>query len=190
MQEFDRVHYAQFEIFYYNTLVINYSEINLSKAIEILEELSQKANSEALPYYGLFIHLNLSLFYFEKRMFKHSFLHLQKLYKHKGYENTDSGMKLKINIGELMLRYENKEPEVAIYRLKQVIKDFEDTLSLPAFEREKEMLGIMGIFFQKGRTGDITERTRLLITGFDTARKDEGENLFQYETWLKEKLNL
>jgi hypothetical protein len=190
MEEFDRLYYDRFEFFYYNALVINFSEINLGKAIELLEELSSQKKMENQAYYGLFIYLNLTLFYFEKRNYKAAMRNLQKLYKHKGYENTDAGMKLRVNTGELMLRYDLKEQEVAAYRLRQIMKDFEALIAKEEYHEEAEFLSVYNNLLQKGRQTDVMESAKKFVENFGQAGSRKEDSFFKYDDWLKEKLNL
>ena len=65
MEEFDGLHYDRFLFFYYNSLVINYSKMDMETAISTLEELEHNEKLKKTPFYIVFVYLNLSIFHFD-----------------------------------------------------------------------------------------------------------------------------
>ena len=192
MQKFDGVFYNRFEVFYYNCLVINYSVINPQKAIDTLLHLTQKENKDKMRLYGVFVYLNLALLYYQQKNYSKSLDSIIKMYKHEGYSATDKMVQLKMNLGELILRNELKENEIAEYRLKQVEKDFAEILKNEDGAWEKDFLKIYSIMIKsdnyKKSPGFVTEVNRFLEKVRNLPSRDEL--LFNYDTWLKEKANL
>jgi tetratricopeptide (TPR) repeat protein len=65
MQAFNNLLYERFEVFYYNALVNNYSTFDIPRAIEILQNLLKNPNLQKVPFYELFVYLNLATSYFD-----------------------------------------------------------------------------------------------------------------------------
>ena len=189
MEQFEKLLYAQFEFFYYNAQVINFSAINPPKAIALLEELQKKKFAEKSDYYGVFIYLNLSILYFMVKDNKKAILSLNKLYGHSGYEALDLAVRLHINMGELMIRHELKEFEFIEYRLKQIYKEFKDELAQENLAKEREFLKFIGriidapaVFDKKSFRTDAKKYAEQY-----KAEWEKEELLFRYTDWLLEK---
>lgn len=190
MEMFDRLHYDQFEFFYYNALIINFSEINPQKAIEVLLDLSKNDAIAKHIYYGIYVHLNLGVMYFTQKQYSKCIVSLNKLYQHDGYENTDPYVKMSVYIGELMVRYETKELDVVDYRLKQIIKDNRELLEDKAMEKEKQFLNI---FSRMAEDSSLTRKSifKNEISEYLSRHKEEwtkGDPPFKYYQWLTEKI--
>ncbi len=190
MQKFDSIFYNRYEIFYYNCLVINYSVINPQKAIDTLLHLTQKENKDKMRLYGVFVYLNLALLYYQQRNYSKSLDNIMKMYKHEGFGATDKMVQLKMNLGELILRYELKENEVAEYRLKQIEKDFAQALEKND-RWEKYFLKLISLMvrgdnYKKNKEFNATMKN--FTDKFEAP--STGDELFNYDKWLKEKANL
>ena len=79
MEDHDKTLYDKYLFFYYNSQVINYSTVNLDKAIHILNEAKEDPVINKVPMQVAFIYLNLSVTYFDKGDFKTSLRNLVKL---------------------------------------------------------------------------------------------------------------
>ncbi|MDQ3072933.1 MAG: hypothetical protein M3Q97_06700 [Bacteroidota bacterium] len=191
MERYNRLLYDKYLFFYYNSLIINYSETNLGKAISILEELTGN-EIEKLPYYGLFIYLNLTLCYYRQQDYKKAIKALSKLYMHEGYKSTDEALKLKAAIGELIIRYELGDKEVLDYRLKQVSKQFKDTLDAKQMIKEQLFLSFFTMLVQRGqgrKDKNITAKIKSYLAAY-AGQFDKEEMLFRYDAWLAAKAGL
>lgn len=192
MEAFERSHYDQFEFFYYNALVINFSETNPLKAIEVLLNLSANDAIAKHIYYGIYVYLNLAVMYFTQKEYSKCIINLNRLYQHEGYDNTDKYVKMQIYIGELMVRYETRELDVADYRMKQIMKDNRELLEEPAMEKEKNFLDIFGRLIDDQslmRNAHFRQTVSdYLLQHHEIWEKEDVP--FKYYTWLAGRMNL
>lgn len=143
MEEFHQLLFDKYFFFYYNALVINYSIINPVQAIEILEDLRENNSIKTNSFYQLFVYLNLAVLRFDQQEYKESIRHFSKITLLDGYKNADPSLRMKINICEVITRYELNQFDVIEYKLGQIRKDYKQLLSHEAHEAEKELLGII-----------------------------------------------
>ena len=124
MQEFNRVHFEKYEIFYYNALVNNYSTSDIPKAIDLLKEMQLKPNVKKMPFYELFIYLNLATSYFDLKKYSLSIKNLTKLFLLDSYKKADISLRFKIALSELIIRFELGDTDFWKYRYEQILKEF------------------------------------------------------------------
>jgi tetratricopeptide (TPR) repeat protein len=130
MEEFDGLHYDRFLFFYYNSLVINYTKTDMNRAIALLLELEEHPKLKDTPYYLIFVHLNLAIFYFEKGDYRQAVRRLNQLYHHERFALTAVALRFRIGVFELMVRIEMGDGDFLEQRLKQVRQEFaEHTIS-------------------------------------------------------------
>ncbi len=192
MERFDKMLYERFELFYYNILIINFSSINNSKAIEILLSLTEREKIVKQPIYGGFIYSNLAVLFYQRKEYKKALKYINELLHFEGYRSMDELVKLKLALGELMIRYELKERDVLEYRFRQISKDFSEILESPEILWERSFMDVMQILITddhykknpsfKNSVRDFLDKTDALA-GTD-------EMLFLYDTWVKEKANM
>ena len=70
MEEYNGMLHDKYLFYYYNSLMINYSVTDKQKAIDILEEAKGMKAIKELPFYIVFIYLNLSVLNFGLKNFK------------------------------------------------------------------------------------------------------------------------
>lgn len=190
MVKYDGTHFDAYEFYYYNILVINYSAINPSKAIEVLQNMSSRESIQKHAFNAVFVFVNLTVLYFKQREFKKGIETVNKLYRHWGYETMDVNARLTMHIGELMMRYEMKEYEFLEYRLKQVLKENKDILASADMKSEKAFLTLLGKMAEA--LGNIRDKAiRQKISQFldhFPVKDDEEKNLFEYNKWLAGKI--
>lgn len=191
MDAFDGLHYDQFEVFYYNIQIINFSEINPAKAVKLLEDLTRKKFLDRHPYYGIFIFMNLGILHFSLKQYKKVMGYLNRLYAYESFQNADPQLKVGANIGELMTRFEMQEYDFLDYRLKQVQKDNKEILEEPRMLKEKLFLQ----FFEKlaadpqiQRRATFRTEIREYLQNFQNEWNSQ-EVLFRYNEWLRQMAN-
>ncbi|TVR77071.1 MAG: hypothetical protein EA412_12345 [Chitinophagaceae bacterium] len=143
MKKYDNVLYDKYLFFYYNSLIINYSELDKDKAIELLEEMKSIKQSS---FYEQFIYANLAVLWFDKQNYDNAIDNLIKLTTHDSYKKTDTNLRMKIAVAELIIRYEVGDYDVLDYKLNQVKKEFKDLFSKIENEREKELVKLIKKF--------------------------------------------
>ena len=185
MERFDGFLYERFEFFYTNSLVINYSAINPSKAIDILLELTQKEKMDKLHFQGVFVYLNLAVLYHMNKDYDKSLRYLSRLYSYEDFKNTEPLLQLRITIGELMMRYDMNDFDTLEYRIKQINKNYREQIEdLSNWEGEF-------INFIKEMTNNELKRNkksfqfpvRELLERIQSTN-DVDNMLFKYDEWL------
>ena len=189
MEEFDRLHYDRFMFFYYNSLVINYSKVDMEKAISILHDLEHNEKLKKTPFYIVFVYLNLSIFHFDLGDFRESIKRLNQLYLHERFVNTADSLKFRIAILEILIRLELGDTDFLEYRMKQIKKDFSEQLENQENVREEMLLGLISDMFLKGkslRSDEMKDRIKLFTK--TTSPRSEDAELVNYNRWLEQKL--
>lgn len=189
MLEHNKILYERYLIFYYNTKVINYSAFDKPKAISILEEL--KISKAQIGYYEFYVYLNLGILYFDTAQFEKSIRHVLKAYLFDSFEKADDTFKLKVAIAELIIRTELKESDVVKQRIRQIEKDFTETLKQENQKREREMLSIIKQMAGKKSLNEnqkLQKQISSFIKNVSKNYSDEAE-ILKYNQWLKSKLN-
>lgn len=189
MEEFDRLHYDRFLFFYYNSLVINYSKVDMDKAIAILEELEHNEKLQKTPFYIVFVYLNLTIFHFDLANYRESIKRLNQLYLHKRFEDTAEPLKFRIAILEILIRLELGDTDFLEYRMKQIRKDFSSLLQDEENVREAVLLQLISDIFLKGisvRSDEMKDRIKQFTRTNNTGKQDA--ELVNYNGWLERKL--
>ncbi|MCB9185341.1 MAG: hypothetical protein H6601_01185 [Flavobacteriales bacterium] len=189
MEEFDRLHYDRFMFFYYNSLVINYSKVDMDKAISILHDLEDNEKLKKTPFYTVFVYLNLAIFNFDLGNYRESIRRLNQLYHHERFENTAAPLKFRIAILEILIRLELGDTDFLEYRMKQIKKDFKDQLENQENVREEMLLDLISDMFLKGRSLRSEQmKDRIKLFTKTTSPRSEDAELVNYNRWLEHKL--
>ena len=143
MEEFNRLLYDKYLFFYYNSLVINYSKSDKDRTIEILEEMRTLDKIVSVPFYELFIYLNLAVSFFDKKDFHQSIRYYTKLLSLEGYTTTDKSLQFKIAISELMVQYELGDYDILENKIRIIKKEFEEYFSKKSNERDLLVIQIL-----------------------------------------------
>lgn len=188
MNEFGRSHYKQYLFFYYNSLVINYSVLNKDKAIALLEELKDHEELKKTPFYEIFVFLNLSVLWFDKKEYHKSIKELSRLYIHPNYNNADISLRFKIAIAELIIRFELGDVDFFENRVNKFEKDFVEQLEFSQRELNfvsllKKMVYSDKIMRDKSLLGQIQK----FISKSDVNQSEDSE-IIRYDEWLKGKI--
>jgi tetratricopeptide (TPR) repeat protein len=190
MQEFNNLHFERFEIFYYNALVNNYSTFDIPKAISILQDLLQNKNLRKVPFYELFVYLNLATSYFDLKQYNQAIRHLSKAYLIDSYKKADASLKFKIAIAELIIRYENGDIDFWNYRKEQIIRENQAELEEDKHLKEKELLKIL----EKASTepdGIRSRKIRPMIEEYleKWENSEQESEVIRYLNWLRDKIS-
>ena len=188
MHEYNKLLYDKFLFFYYNSLIINYSALDKDKAISILEDVLAKRALKNMPFYELFVYLNLAVLWFEKSDYHTAIRSLNKLYLHENYKNADHSLKFKIAAAELIIRYELHDFDFLEHRLRQVNKEYRDLLQKPEHNREKEFIGIMkDMLYSEGMRKNEKLQSRIKKFLAHKEEREEDAEIIPYNTWLSNK---
>jgi hypothetical protein len=190
MLAFDKLHYDLYELFYYNIRFLNFSKINPEKAISLLQSLSNIKSIQQNAFYAAFTLLNLAEMHFILKKYSQAIVYLNKAYGHNGYKSIDNQVKLRANIGEIMIRYDMKEYDFIGYRVKQILKDNKDYLGELNAAKENVFLQLVQRLSEDTsaikKPGFRSEIRKYLDQYQGEWTKEEV--LFRYNEWLENKL--
>jgi len=135
--------------------------------------------------------MNLSILWFEKKDFHTSVKFLNKLYLHPEFKNADSGLKFKIAIAELIIRFELLDFDFLEVKIKQVKRQFKTVLSDFANSREKEFLSILGKMIGSPQLKS-NKKLVSIIQKFTSSKEDvlDDTEVINYSSWLSSKIQL
>lgn len=173
--------------FYYNTLVINYSQKDLDRAIDILNEAKDNPVIKKLPFYTVFIYANLAVANFDNKNFKQAIRNLVKLMMEPGYPNLDRMLRLKLSVAELIVRYELGDFDILEHRADQVRKEFADLLKTKDARRQQEMIGIIGQMVNAPsvkKDKPLVQKIDKLVKSLSHEEAAEAD-IINYNEWLK-----
>ncbi|CAN5790054.1 hypothetical protein BH11BAC7_BH11BAC7_01810 [soil metagenome] len=188
MNEFGGLLHDKYLFFYYNILVIGYSEKNRDKAIEILNEAKDNAVIKKLPFYLVFVFLNLAVLNFDNLNYKLAIRNLVKLTMEPGFAALDRILRMKIAVAELIIRFELQDIDTLERRLEQVKKEFADLLRTKDGRRQNEMIGILSSMCTSPnvrRDKNLVKKI-LKVTGAPSAKTND---VIDYKNWLTSKVN-
>jgi hypothetical protein len=188
MSEFGGLLNDKYLFFYYNILVLGYSEKNKDKAIEILNEAKDNTVIKKLPFYLVFIFLNLVILYFENGNYKQAIRTLIKLTMEAGFSSLDKILRMKIAVAELIIRYELQDIDTLERRMEQVKKEFAEELRTKDGKRQNEIIGILAAMsVSPSIRRDKNLRKKILkITSAPSAKTNDVLN---YNNWLSGKID-
>ncbi len=187
MEEFGGFLYDKYLFYYYNSLMINYSISNKQKAIDILEEARELKAIKELPFYTVFIYLNLSVLNFGLKNFKSSLKHLVYMSIQENFKSLDTAFQLKIAISELMIRFELNDFEFIENRINQIKKDFKSLLNEKLYEREREIIRIIQYLTNSNDSKKDKALQKKIEIFLSLAPSSTDSDILNYNTWLKEK---
>jgi tetratricopeptide (TPR) repeat protein len=189
MQEFNRVHFEKYEIFYYNALVNNYSTSDIPKAIELLKEMLLKPNVKKMPFYELFIYLNLATSYFDLKKYSLSIKNLTKLFLLDSYKKADISLRFKIALSELIIRFELGDLDFWKYRYEQVLKEFLVEFTLQSSSREATLFQLVNRSLElPAGLKDKSIRPEVDQLLAELKVNTSEDEIIHYYRWLNEKI--
>lgn len=192
MKEFQNVLHDKFLFYYYNSLVINYSRLNRTKAIEYLNEMKSNEKIQANPFHQMFVYLNLAVTYFDSRDFHSSVRNLTRLYISDAYAKADISLKFKIAIAELMIRYELSDFDVLETKIRQLKKDYREFFTSEANRKEALIVEVINTLIEREgikQGSQLMNRIKKYI--LSPGQKDGSDaEILNYSNWLNDKLRL
>lgn len=187
MSEFGGMLHDKYLLFYYNILANNYSDRDINKAIEILNEACSSPVIRKTPFF-LTLSLHLTVLYFDNGNYKQAIRSLVRMTMEEGFANLDRTLRMKIAVAELIIRYELGDIDVLERRFEQVKKEFSDLLKTKDGKRQQEMIEILTIM----STTDSIRKNKDLrkkILKLSTSGSANVNDVINYKNWLTGKLD-
>jgi hypothetical protein len=194
LEEHHRMLYTKYLMYYYNALIINYFNLDMSRSIQILEEVISNKTFKDAPFNEFMMLVNLAICYFSapKKNIPKALRTLIQIYIHDGYKAASPEFKLKLAIFELSLRQESGDFEITERRIEEVKKDYHEILVKPAMNTENSLLNIiasMNKSVEIKADKPLKEKVKQFIA---STPKQELEGFFaiNYHDWLSNKVGL
>lgn len=188
IEEHGKLLYDKYVFFYYNSLVINYSQLNVDQAIHLLEELKERKEIlKNQPFYEVFIYINLALFWYQKNNHKKAMRELTQLYLHDNFKNMATALRLKVAMAEHLIRFDMGEMDVVERRLEQTKKDFSELLNENT--RDRDFIALLQQMTRTYGTSDFLPVMRPPIQDFLVRYPDAPADaeVISYNEWLEAK---
>lgn len=185
LEEHNGFLYDKYFFFYYNALVINYAQTDLTRGLRALDELEKEMKDRKNSYYDFFIYLNKATLLFYQRKNNEAIRNVARLYTTDHYRKADTVLQLKIGVAECIMQYESGEQTIAKKRLEQVRKQFKSLLPGKDFKEERFVLKVLNEFLNT--EADISEKLRSKIQAFikeKDVRLAEDTQVINYRSWL------
>jgi predicted nucleic acid-binding protein len=202
MMEYDKMLEKKYEFFYHNTLVINYSVIDIDKAISLLLDMKNNIKKNKMTFYDIFTYINLALCYYKKNRFDDAIKQLITMKTQEVFKNADEHLRLKIDIAEQIIRFEINDFDIIDYRVNQIRREFKKLLLQEEAQRENEMLKlIVGIskspdYYAQKKWQQVAKNIMKIETDIEEFidynewyRMQYGMDEKQQEAYMNEKLN-
>lgn len=189
MKEYGGLLHDKFLMYYYNILVINYSVKDRDKAIAILNEAKDSPVIKKLPFYLVFIYFNLSVLHFDKADYKTALRHLSRLKMEQGYATLDEQLRMKIEVAELIIRFELEDFDFLERRMTQIRKDFAALMNTRSGKRQQELMNIITAMMKlQGSVRRDKPLQRSIQKFIDVAKRSPEEDVINYTIWLQSRL--
>jgi hypothetical protein len=190
MSGYGNQYYEKYLFFYYNSLVINYAQIDIVRGLKALDEMEREIKGKRNAYYEFFILLNKASLLFFQHKHNEAIRNLVRLYGNDHYKKADVEFKMKIAVAECIMQYESGDKAGTKKRVEQVRKQFKEILVTEHAKRERFVLDL--IFNTEDNNGLKSDKKQLrLVEKFVNQRVKEsiedGEVL-KYRVWLMLKL--
>jgi hypothetical protein len=190
LDKFNRLYYAKYVFYYYNALVINYSENKPLEALKALKDLEAALHDTPNSYYDMFIQLNRGLLYFKVAKYNEAIRCFVRYYTNEHYKKMDNLFKLRVATADLLMQVESKDMESAKIRLEQVQKQFSTELKLiDAYAEHKvqqwiKLLLKNNLIYKENKVQSALNE--LLLD--DKMFINEDAQLLNYKSWLQSKV--
>ncbi len=191
MDEYGRLHHDAYLFFYFNGLIENYSVLDDKKALDLLIQLRDDPALKKSSFNRTFIFINAAAVYYNRGELKKALRSLIELFLFDEYQNADQGLKLRVEIFELIIRFQMAENEVLSQRLGQVRKDYGNLLETEPHWRDLafwELLESLNNWqYQPKKRPQITEMLQAFLENAQ-ALPPEVKPIFDYDIFVQNQL--
>jgi hypothetical protein len=191
MEEYGRMHYDAYLFFYYNGLIENYSVLDDKKALDLLIQLRDDPSLKQRSFNRTFIFINAAAVYYNRGEVKKALRSLIELFLFDEYQNADLGLKLRVEIFELIIRFQMEANEVLKQRLGQVRKDYGELLETEPHWRDLAFLDLLSLLnvwqFEPKKRTDIHQKLTAFLRD-PQAIPDEVKPIFDYDAFVQNQL--
>lgn len=180
LHAYKSLHYKKYCFFYYNGLVMIYSQENKEMAVQTLQQaLNDKAFTDNVAN-TFFAYLNLSLQYFDMKNFRQAVSAFVSCTNHEHFKKIDEAFQLKLITYELILRYHLKDDEYCESLIRKIMR------TAGSFKDETAIVNDMLIckFINNKLRGKETDTERLLHELQLNNTRFTTKDLINYTEWI------
>ncbi len=176
---------------YYQGLVINYSFLGrIDEVIDLLNDLRNSKQFKGIPFYDIFVFLNLTTHYYCKNDINNALKNLALINATDTYKTLSENWKISFSIVELILHIENKDYEYVLNKTQAFRRYFQDALKKEVYQREKHFISILRYLAQIPKPYKDTKVIEKINAFIDNSPPFEpGSNeAINYSIWLQSKI--
>lgn len=186
MNEHKQMLYSKYEFFYLNALVINYSVVNIKKAIDVLIQMQQNIDPNKMQFYDVFIFINLALCYYKQEQYDHAIKQLIRVQTFEIFNSADEYLRLKVEIAELIIRLEMDDNDIIQYRIQQIHRSYKKLLQDDVVKREKYVLQLLVLMLKSINIKKDNKISKMCK--FVESLPIDSEEIIDYNEWMKKKV--
>lgn len=191
MTSYNNQYYDKYLFFYYNSLVINYAQIDIVRGLKALDEMEREIKGKQNAYYEFFILLNKASLLFFQHRYNEAIRNLVRLYGNDHYKKADIEFKMKIAVAECIMQYESGDKPDTKKRVEQVRKQFKDLLQADEAKRERFVLDL--IYHTEDNAGLQSSKkyqsAMLKFVNQKVKESVEDGEVLKYRIWLLQKVS-
>jgi tetratricopeptide (TPR) repeat protein len=191
LQEHNRLYYDKYIWTYYQSLVVNYSFSGRNrKAIELLEGLKGDPKYSGIPFYNMFLYLNLAALYFCEGELSSAVLSLSKIIIKDVFNKLSKELQFHISVVEAILHYEQGDYDYVSHKLEEIVRSYKTLLKSEEYKREKDFLNILKGLVKGSRIGlnpKLLSKAEEFIRNSPEFEPGSNETI-NYTLWLESKL--
>lgn len=192
MEEYGQMLHKKYLIYYYNSLIINYSILDPPHATKIVERVVKEKTFKDSPLGQFMMISNLAICHFNEKKYAKALKTLVGVYIHDGYQGAGTAFRLRIAIFELTLRLEVGDFETTERRIDDVRKEFSELLGDDEQSTEAKLIQLienMNESYEITRDKELRQQVRHFI---DTTPEEELArfSFIDYQDWLRVKVGI
>ncbi len=188
MLEHNRLLEKKYEFFYNNALVINYSVIDIDKALKVVLRMKENIDPKNITFYDIFTYINLALCYYKKRNFDDAIKQLITMKTLDVFKSGDEHLRLKIDIAEQLIRFELADFDIIEYRMNQIKREFKILLTTKAASRENEMIKLILLM---SKSPNYAAQKKIITQAQHICKiETDIEEFIEYNQWIQQKIRI
>jgi len=189
MAEYNGFLYVDYELFYFNSLVMNYSVLDKSKAIDIFNQLKKELpQKKTTSLNHLFIYLNLALLYFSTEQYRKSLRNLNELYLTNEYKELGDNLKLRIGILEALNLRQTQNEDLSKNKIVRLQKEFHVLLQTEEHKIDAHFLSFLLNILAETSSLKITEMAIKYLAEDEKFPQPALQQVLDYKDWVKTRL--
>lgn len=183
--------YNQYIWTYYQCQYTHYFYSNqLKEAIQLLTKIEDEKHHKGLPFYDVFVQLNLTTIHYCNGQLSLAMKRLALLFIKDTYASLSIEIKFRLALVEIILHFDNEDYDFLEYRIREIKKSFRKLLQQSDYQREKEFIKIiwkclnLAVPFEQKK---IIELCTTFVSASPSFEPGSNEAI-NYQFWIQSKL--